>query len=259
LEFHPDSIELPFSRSASVKLVWSPRVEREALGARPTVFVHLVDAEGEVLRTFDHALDTSAWSVGVDFTSELDLYQSQLGPALEPGRYRLLAGLYEPGGERYALEGEKPLSNDALEVAEIVVPASSAPLAGLEYVGDWQGLERTQDVQTLMRRWLGDGGGFSVQLAGDAVQLVLSLNLVEGIQDHDLTGEGTLHVEIQSSCGQGAEIFGAGIHPVTLTLEPSEDSDPCQVDLIADSMWTDRESGMRRTVLLEVLTLRAVD
>ena len=73
-------------------------------GKRALVFAHLLDAEGTVVRTFDHPVP-SAWRVGETIVDQVPLAQPVLGPALPRGDYRLTLGLYDGGDERWPLAG----------------------------------------------------------------------------------------------------------------------------------------------------------
>ena len=252
-------VELPFARNASLPLTWSPLANREDLGPTPIVFVHLLDAEGEVLRTFDHPLDLSAWKVGEDLSYDLELFHSYLTEPLNPGRYPLTVGLYELGGDIYGLVSDYvEIDHQEFQVAEVVVPEAVEPLARIGFVGDWQAPEPSGDNQVLIRRWLGNGGRLTFENLSSPVELHLQLNLLEEIAGASLEGSGAVHVQLVSSCGEGAELFTAGVHRVDLRLDPAEDSSRCTVDLEAASVWTTVD-GKVCSVLLEMLTLNEAE
>lgn len=252
-------VELPFAQSASLSLTWSPLASREDLGSRPIVFVHLLDAEGDVLRTFDHPLDLLAWRVGEDLSYDLELFQSSLTEPLDPGRYPLTVGLYELGGERYGLVSDSPdIGTQEFRIAEVVVPDGVEPLARIGFAGDWQAPERSGDNQVPVRRWLGNGGGLTFDNVNVPLDLHLQLNLLEEIQGSTLEGSGEVHLRAISSCGEGIELFTAGVHRVDLRLDPPEDASQCSVDLEVDSIWTS-PLGVVRSVLLEMVTLNEAE
>ena len=107
LAVEPLSVDLPFPQSARLHFRWTPQVARGEMGENPIVFVHLIDSEGEMVRTFDHPLHMGDWAVGSESDYEVEIYQSDLAPGLDPGVYQLTAGLYDLGGERYGLLTEQ--------------------------------------------------------------------------------------------------------------------------------------------------------
>jgi len=252
-------VELSFAQNASLQLTWSPLASREDLGPNPIVFVHLLDTEGDVLRTFDHSLDLSGWRVGEDLSYDLELFQSFLTEPLDPGRYPLTVGLYELGGEPYGLVSDSPdVGGQEFQVAEVVVPEGVPPLAHIGFLGDWQALEPSGDSQVLVRRWLGNGGRLTFDEVTVPLDLHLQLNLMDEIPDSTLEGSGAVHLQAINSCGEGAELFIAGVHRIDLRLDPPEDNSRCWVELEAASVWTSSD-GIVRSVLLEMVTLNEAE
>ena len=252
----PETVQLSFPQTATLLFAWSPLVQRDILGSHPTVFVHLIDAEGEVLRTFDHELDVSAWTVGEDLTYELELYQSYLASALEVGSYRLTAGLYEPEGERYGvLSDNLEVGRQEFVVAEVRVPELQETTLSVEFLGDWMAVAAGSDRQVLAHRWLGDGGTLRVEPVTQPIRLTLRLNLVAATDGSQLAGSGALRVSLRSSCGPSTEISQRGTYRVDLHLDPPDEGHLCEIELEPESVWTDRGDGSRRSLRLEGLTL----
>ncbi|MEM9290081.1 MAG: hypothetical protein AAGD01_00205 [Acidobacteriota bacterium] len=84
------SNEKPRSSKASSQ---APEAEPQ-----PRIFVHLVDPEGELSRTFDQDLD-EPWRPGASGRLEVPIHHSALAPPLAPGDYQLTVGLYRIGGD----------------------------------------------------------------------------------------------------------------------------------------------------------------
>ncbi|HEX6865368.1 MAG TPA: hypothetical protein VF414_21245, partial [Thermoanaerobaculia bacterium] len=104
LEVSPKSVRLPFPELHTIHLSWQPTAPLEGFTGSPTVFVHLLDDNGKVVRTFDHTFP-ERWREGSTVGYDLKLYQSSLAPALNPGRYRLTIGLAGKEKERWTLDG----------------------------------------------------------------------------------------------------------------------------------------------------------
>lgn len=84
-----------------------------------TLFLHLLDGEGQIAQQFDAPPDggwypTSYWRPGEVVLDERDLAFS---PMLAPGSYRLVAGLYRDDSTRLPLES----GADAFELAQIEI------------------------------------------------------------------------------------------------------------------------------------------
>ncbi len=153
----PTQIALPASSYTPLEITVTPSTALDA-GADPHVMVHLLDASGTVVRTFDHPLPVE-WTPGTTESYPIDLYQSALAPPLDAGAYRLTVGLYDPAAGRWALTaaGEEVATS---EYAVATVDAAPRPEAGPRFFFSptWQATEAGTDVQILGRRWLrGDG------------------------------------------------------------------------------------------------------
>lgn len=97
-----------------LRLVW--RADATP-GADYTVFVHLLDENGQIVAQQDRAPEngfypTSQWDVG---ESVADLYPLKLPEMLATGRYRLVAGLYNP------VTGQRLLTADGQDTVTVMV------------------------------------------------------------------------------------------------------------------------------------------
>jgi 4-amino-4-deoxy-L-arabinose transferase-like glycosyltransferase len=111
----------------------------EAVPERYKVFVHLVDARGNIVGQRDSepgggGLPTTSWEPGALIA---DNYGLLLPPGSPPGDHHLRVGLYRlEDGTRLPLRGAQGERDDALELAPVSVslPDAPPPLAAL----DWQ-------------------------------------------------------------------------------------------------------------------------
>jgi hypothetical protein len=104
-------------RSATLQLLWE--TGPDGFDADYKVFVHLLDADGQIVQQWDAPpvggwYPTSYWD-----PSEvvLDEHTLAISPDLPPGSYRLIMGLYRPDGARLSLDDGR----DWLEVATLEV------------------------------------------------------------------------------------------------------------------------------------------
>src|SRR6185503_12304723 len=119
-------LDFPHGRLVPLELRWEPSQPLPSLpGPSPLVFVHLLDAQGNVARTFDHPL-AGRWQPGSPIVDRVPMYHSAIGPALPPGDYRLTVGLYDGKDKRFALtvDGEM-LKRQEYVVAQVKVPEVS--------------------------------------------------------------------------------------------------------------------------------------
>lgn len=128
----------------------TPRV-----GPCPTLFLHLLDSEGGVVRQFDHKV--SVWPApneepGRRVVDRSTLFQSVLEEPLPPGSYQLATGLWEPDSRRrFRLnrEGSRPVGR--LTVAEVEITGSESTAPSPKFEG-WSALEPTESVHGRARR-----------------------------------------------------------------------------------------------------------
>src|ERR1700688_4436859 len=77
LDVEPRSIALPYPQLTTVRLTWTPAAaSREGTTpSEPLVFLHLLGASGQVLRTFDHPFP-QRWLAGSPVGYDVKLFQS---------------------------------------------------------------------------------------------------------------------------------------------------------------------------------------
>jgi len=102
---------------ATLNLVW--QVGPAALDDDYTLFLHLLDAEGEIVQQFDAPPVGGWYPTGYWHPGEVvgDEHRLAFDPALEPGIYRLVGGLYRADGRRLPL-GD---GGDTVEIAVIAL------------------------------------------------------------------------------------------------------------------------------------------
>jgi hypothetical protein len=263
LESAPSRVTLPYPGYADLELVLEPLSELDAAvaAARPVVFVHLLAEPGDVRRTFDHPL-AARWLPGVPRTLEVRLYQSALAPPLAAGRYSLSVGLYQPGGERWALEtaGREVGSLEYL-VAEVEAPSPPGNGVRFDFSPGWRAPESGTDRQVLARRWLAGPGVIRVSgvQRGGVVWMVMRIPSAEDPGARLVLAEGADETEvlITVDCGAAeAHVAGAGVHDIELPLYPEAGADSCQIRFQPNFHQVLEDTFERRSVVLEVLSWR---
>jgi hypothetical protein len=262
LDVQPRSITLPYPQLATVRLTWTPAA---ATGegdtpSEPLVFLHLLGAKGQVLRTFDHPFPQS-WAAGTPVTYDVKLYQSALAPPLDPGKYRLGVGLYDQSGKRWALDGlGEPIRRQEYGAAEVEVPAQPAG-PRLTFSPGWLPLEAGSDKQVVARRWLSQQPGeIQVEAIPGPGTLWLSFRIppADGASQkliyHD-SATNTPAVVVRDSCGAvETGISGPGPHEVEMPIEtpgaPGADG-ACKISLVPNFHVVSPDRPTPRSVALE--------
>lgn len=261
LEVELGRSELPHRGFVSLRLVWRPR---EALAPEGSlrVFVHLIDDESSVARTFDHDWHGS-WRPGDRVDYSIRLHQSALAPPLAPGAYGITVGLYDEAGQRWPLatRGE-PVARYEYRVADVTVPPEAGDAPIFQFSPEWLDVEAGRDLQVLARRWLSGPGHLRAAGIEGPGELWLRLWLPEpGNQQQLVLGEGARQqgAVIRSECG-GVEVrlAGRGEHDVLLPLGPpavevAGEAGACAVRIEPNFYLRELDSLARRTLSVEVL------
>ena len=140
LEVRPGSLKLLYPEYRELHLAWEPTVALAALdpdAGPPTVFVHLLDRHGKIVRTYDHPF-SQPWQEGTPVAGTVRIFQSALAPPLPAGQYRLTLGLYgTKSGRRFPLDVAAPdLGRQEYPVLNVEVPASAKGMR-LGFAGKW--------------------------------------------------------------------------------------------------------------------------
>lgn len=279
VEVTPAQLTLPYGGFRDVRVDLAMTSALEGSTGQPLLFVHLLDEEGSLVRTFDRPIP-GGWSAGDERGLSVRVYQSVFAPPLPPGEYTLTLGVYDREGNRWPLEvaaGGARVDRGEYEVARVSVPSGPSDLPAIEFSPTWSPTLAGGDRQVLATRWLtGDG---SIRLAEIAAPgtLWLSLRIPEpgaGGAEILLRGDRTGGEEtggsgpespgerrevpglrVSSRCsGFRASVSGAGHHDVEVPVAPSEDG-TCAVRV--EPSYRRVLDGMEeRTVLLEIMAWR---
>jgi hypothetical protein len=238
LDVEPRSVTLAYPQLVPVRLTWTPVTAAGGeTPSEPQVFLHLLDAKGAVLRTWDHPFPQH-WAAGTPVTYDVKLYQSALAPPLGAGKYRLSVGLYDRGGQRWPLDGlGKPLWHQEYQAAEVTVPSQAAG-PQLTFSPAWLPLEPGSDKQVLARRRLGDQPG---EIRLDAIPgpgtVWLSFRIPPGnhpdekVVFHD-AGTNSPAAVVRCSCGSvETAISGPGLHEVEMPVDAAGAGAGCRITL----------------------------
>lgn len=262
LTIDESALELPYPEWRSVRLTFEPEEEIAQSGALQ-VFLHLLDAGGELVRTFDHPLP-DRWIPGQAIEYEARIYQSALGPPLDPGTYALAAGLYTAGGERFPLAvaggDEARVGRRAYRLATVTVPELGSDAPGFAFAAPWGAVESGGDAQILGRRWLEDDGVIRVlnlELPG-SVWLRLDIPRTDGSGSRTMAlrqASQTPTLEISSSCSGVVRILEApGAHEEIIPVYPQTDSSECTLRFSANYRLVDASTLREDIAALEIIS-----
>lgn len=263
----PMELTLAYGSYSGLTLAWSPLAELEGASGEPRVFLHLLDEDGNLARTFDHDIP-GGWRVGEERSYRVPVYQSLLAPPLPPGAYSLTAGLYDLEGTRWpvAFEGER-LGRDEYRVAAVEVPARGVELPSVQFSPSWSPTLAGGDRQVVAFRWLSGEGTIRLGDLPGAGTLWMALmvpgaeaggmrrRMIEAPEEGD--GEprnGEPRVTVEASCGGfQAQVSGEGRHDVEVPV--TAEGGDCEVTLSPNYVM-DSPAGEEQTVLLEILAWR---
>jgi len=250
VDVEPTELTLPYPGQARFEALWRPSAELGPGGGEPIVFVHLLDAEGEVARTFDHRFPAE-WRIGGEQADPIVLFQSLLGPPLPAGDYRLTLGLYGSEG-RWALDAGEEVAKREYAVATVQVPElAPAAVPKLDFADGWLALEPGQDRQVLGSRWLSTGGAIGVAAVPESGHLTLHLEVPPshgGNAPVFAAGAAVQRLKVVSSCdGESDEIVGSGLGFAVVSV-PAEAG--CEIRLEPNFFFLPTGSEMPRSVRL---------
>jgi len=262
LRVEPRELTLAHGTYVEVMLQWQLTRALGDVSGEPRVFVHLLDDQGRLTRTFDHALP-GEWSVGEERMDVTRVYQSVLAPPLPPGDYALTVGLYDSAGRRWPLDVEgESLAKSEYEIAKVVVPAGPSGAPALGFSPTWSPTMAGSDRQTLAVRWVTGDGAIQLDDIAGAGELWLRLQIPPaGAQGEQRVfrreaGESAApSVRLVSSCsGFEAFITGDGSHDVEVPVGTG--GGRCAIRLEPNYAMVS-EGLEQRSVLLENVAWRA--
>jgi hypothetical protein len=238
LEVLPRVVSLAYPQLTTVHLTWTPNAaDAGEAPTEPLVFLHLLDAKHQVLRTFDHPFPQH-WAAGTPVAYDVKLFLSALAPPIDPGRYHLSVGLFDASGRRWALSGlGEPIGRDEYQAAEVdVQPQPAGP--HVAFSDAWQPLEAGSDKQVVAHRWLADQPGeVRVDTIPGPGTLWLSFRIPPGdgasekLTLHDSAANSPAAV-VRDTCGNvETGISGTGRHDVEMPVDGPGAGGVCVITL----------------------------
>ena len=244
----PSSMTLPHGGAVEAQLRWQllPTFPADAEGLY--VFVHVLDAAGDVVLTADHPLPEAGQD---NFDDPVMLYHSALAEPLAAGDYHLSVGLYRPGGDRFALEASTlGASSGRMEyrVANVTVPPE-VPQRTVTYSEAWTPAAPGEDRQVRALRWLTEAGTVTVGGADATGELLLQLRLPAPAEGKQLLFEEGFDrplVQVEACDGFAQTLDGLGSHQLRVPVRPD-----CEIHLAPSFYWVDVETFARSSLILE--------
>jgi hypothetical protein len=249
-------LELPHGRMVPLELRWEPKKPLGDGVTAPIVFVHLIDAQGNVARTFDHPLPVR-WRVGDAIRDRVPLYHSAIGPALPAGAYRLTFGLYDGKEKRFALavEGGEELRRQEYVAAQVTVPEVARTAPAFTFSPQWEAPEPGGDRQAVARRWLAGDGTLEARGLPPPARLWMLLRIpkIEPPLRLLLEPGVTLPaVRVSADCGVdfSADMGGEGFHELAVPVRAPA---PCAIAFDTNYSVVEMGTGRKLSVALEQL------
>lgn len=267
LEVAPQAFRLGYPEVRRLHLAWEPLAPLGDRPVSPIVFVHLLDADGRVVRTFDHPFPRP-WRPGAPVDYAIELYQSALAPGLPAGSYPLTVGLYRPGGERWPLATTAAdRGRHEYEVGVVEVPAGAyAALAGgpaaprFGFTGAWDSPRPGTDSQVLAYRWLSGEGAVTVTGLAAAGRVWMLLEVPDPGGTSSLlvlaADARSQSLMVTTNCGDAmTSVSGPGRHAVAFPLDPAAagEGGVCEVRLAPSFYLVTTGVPVQRVAALEVL------
>ena len=258
VEVRPQSLKLGYPEMREIHLAWSPNTALDPADGQPTVFLHLRDGHGQIVRTYDHPFP-GAWQEGTPVPDGVRVFQSALAPPLPAGKYELTLGLYgNKSGKRWPLDvAGEDLGRHEYRVAEVEVPAP-ADHPRLAFAGPWLASESGGSRQVLTLRWLDGPGVLRVEGIPGPGTVWLQLKIPAGNGPGEKLGlddaSNAPSVVVSSGCGGlEASFSGPGSHDVEIPIDAAPAGGRCEIRLRPNFHLTKAglPNGGRRSVALE--------
>lgn len=227
----------------------------------PIVFVHLLDAERDVVRTFDHPFP-GTFKAGETATYSLALHQSALAPPLPPGEYRLTVGIVTPDGERWPMSGEAVARREYL-VARVDVPAADDAEPLFTFSKEFFDSEPGTDVQVPAIRWFNGEPQVRIAEVAGSGSVLVGLQIppadTRGYVLETETGATEASLFVSSPCsGTQTQLSGPGRHLVRLPMTAAPAGQTCEIRLTSNYRLRPLEpGGVPRVAVLETLSWAA--
>jgi hypothetical protein len=236
LEAVPAQVTLGPGEVQKVRLTWTPSAPLGSEAA--TVFVHLLDAEKKVVRTYDHTFP-QAWTPGTPVSYEVKVFQSAIAPPLPAGKYALTVGLYGKDGDRWALSGlGEPVGRKEYKAADVEVDSQGHGPAFL-FTNAWGPVEEGSDRQVVARRWMLNRGAIRLNEQHDAGTVWMVIHIPEEkTEGYELVYDPkatTPMVNASGTCGTTEmSVSGSGQHEVELPVDAPAPGGFCRILLNAN-------------------------
>jgi hypothetical protein len=271
LTVEPAFLHLAYPRWSDVDVRFEllDETARARAAKAPIVFVHLLNDQRDVVRTFDHPLPplpppsaAPATAAGGRIEYPLPLHQSALAAPLPPGEYRLTMGVVDADGTRWPLSGEVVARREYL-VAKVDVPPADDVEPLFTFSNQFFANEAGSDVQHPAIRWFeGEARLRIAEVAGSgSVLIVLHIPAIDtrGYVLELEAGATEPSVFISSPCSETqTQRSGAGRHVVRLPLRSAPTGGACEIRLAPNFRLKPEEpGGLPRTAVIESLAWAA--
>jgi hypothetical protein len=257
LSIEPQEIVMPYPQFVNVSLDWRITGTLGDAAGQPRVFLHLVDADGEVVRTFDHDFPRR-FETGAEVGYSVELSQSALVPALADGEYALTAGLYDSAGTRWPLvvDGEEVAENEYRIATVTAMSGSETPK--FFFSPSWLPVEGGTDMQVLARRWLESDGVLRLTDVPSAGTLRIGIGIPQADGPQELVLDESASqptIRVETTCSDySTEVSGSDSHIVAIPVSVTGEESACDLTFSANYYLLSRDNMSRRTMALEELS-----
>lgn len=243
-------VEMPESiadgEPIEVRYVWEPGADFQAPAHDYKVFVHLLDAQGQILLQDDHypAEPTSQWKSGEPLEYIRWLYL----PRVEVEQIRVVAGLYGEDGAR-VLMGTEQDSVDAAPLGSIAVRVDD--MSGVPvWMDGWHSQERVDDAAatgSVFDSWYWSEGGARVVFTNPRRGAVLHLRAHSPFVELNAPQTVILRVGEQEIWRHEVNTADAYLERIDIPADLMGDADWVEVALEVSPVWAPRDSDPEST------------
>ncbi len=257
LSVEPVEVFLAYPETAAIEAAWTPSAPLE----RPVVFVHLLNDQGELVRTFDLPFPGD-WRPGEEVVHPIQLWQSALAPPLPAGVYELTMGVVDSRGRRPPLVAAgREVDEGEYAVARVEVPPPPVGGPRLLLEEGWEAAGGDADRQTLGARWLRGDGALEIGGLSGPLDVVLTLRLpapdeVPAALVPDEGAGSAPSATVTPACGAALVRLEPGTHEVEIALRPAPGERACAIALDPDFVYLDPVSLRRIAVELRRVVWR---